>query len=100
MMSVDSGGITFYEHHCVAQSAKMLHAPGPDDTSRINMDVTLACKGEGMLWSAREIWHFETIDGKKIVVVTALNQSNYRNEKGRPEKVTARIWTSIYYPCP
>lgn len=99
MMGVDGGAITYYETYCTVQSAKLLHALSPDDTSRINMDVTLACKGEGMLWSAREIWHFETIDGRKVVVVTALSQSNYRNEKGRSEKAPSRITTSIYYPC-
>ena len=99
MMSVEGRTITYYEHQCTVQSAKLLHAPNPDDTSRINMDVGLACKGEGMLWSAREIWHFETIDGNKVVVVTALSQTNYRDERGRKEKVTGRITTSIYYPC-
>jgi len=100
MMSVTGGAITYYETYCTVKSAKLLHAQNPDDTSRINIDATLACKGEGMLWSAREIWHFETIDGKKVLAVTALSQTNYRNEKGRPEKATSRIWTSIYYPCP
>ena len=99
MMSVDGGAITYYETYCTVQSAKLLHALGPDDTSRINMDVTLACKGEGMLWSAREIWHFETIDGRKVVVVTALSQTNFRDEKGRKAKLAGRITTSIYYPC-
>jgi hypothetical protein len=99
MMSVDGRAITYYEQYCTVQSAKLLHAPNPDDTSRINMDLILACKGEGMLWSAREIWHFETIDGKKVVVVTALSQTNYRNEKGEREKAPSRITTSIYYPC-
>jgi len=99
MMSVDGGGITHYEHHCTVKSAKMLHEPSPNETDRVNMDVILGCKGEGQLWSAREIWHFETIDGKKVLAVTALSQSNYRDEKGRREKVTPRIWTSIYHPC-
>lgn len=99
MMSVDGAAITYYEQYCTVQSAKLLHALNPDDTSRINVDVTLACKGEGMLWSAREIWHFETIDGRKVIVVTALSQTNYRNEKGRREKAPSRITTSIYYPC-
>jgi hypothetical protein len=99
MMSVEGKTITYYEHQCTVQSAKMLHALSPDDTSRINVDVNLACRGEGMLWSAHEIWHVETIDDRKVIVVTALSQSNYRNEKGRREKAPSRIWTSIYYPC-
>jgi hypothetical protein len=33
-------------------------------------------------------------------VVTALGQSNYRNEKGKKEKLPSRMTTSIYYPCP
>ncbi len=99
MMSVEGSTISYYEHQCTVQSAKMLHAPVPDETSRINVDVGLACKGEGMLWSAREIWHFETIDDRKVLAVTQLSQTNYRNERGRKEKVTSRITSSIYYPC-
>ena len=99
MISVEERTITYYEHQCTVQSAKLLHAPNPDDTSRINMDVGLACSGEGMRWSAREIWHFETIDGKKVVAVTALGQTNYRNEKGKKENAPSRITSSIYYPC-
>jgi len=99
MMSVEGRTISYYEHRCTVQSARMLHALSPDDKSRINMDVRLACRGEGMLWSAREIWHVETIDDRKVVVVTALSQSNYRNETGRREKAPSRITTSIYYPC-
>ncbi len=99
MMSVEGRTISYYEHRCTVQSAKMLHALSPDDKSRINMDVRLACAGEGMLWSAREIWHAETIDDRTVIVVTALGQSNYRNETGRREKAPSRITTSIYYPC-
>ena len=78
---------------------KTAASPNPDETGRINMDVALACSGEGMRWSAREIWHFETIDGRKIVVVTALAQTNYRNERGKKESGRSAITTSIYYAC-
>jgi hypothetical protein len=100
MMSVDTGGtISYYEHQCKIKSARMQHAIPPDDKTRITMDVSLTCKGEGMLWSAREIWHVETIDERKVTVVTAFDLTNYRSEKGKREKVENRITTSIYYPC-
>jgi len=100
MMSVEGAAITYYETYCTVQSSKLQHAPNQDETSRINMDVNLTCKGEGFLWSAREIWHFETIDGKRTLAVTALSLSNYRNEKGAKEKVENRITTVIYQACP
>jgi hypothetical protein len=99
MMSVAGGAITYYEMHCEVQSAKLLQAPNPYETGRINLDVTLACQGEGMRWSAREIWHFETIDGKPVLVVTRLGQTNYRDERGRKQKPPNLITTSIYFAC-
>lgn len=100
MMGVDGGAVTYYEQYCTVQSAKVLHPPNPNDTARINLDLTLACKGEGMQWSAREIWHYETIDGTRTLAVTALSQTNYRNVEGGREKLPSRIWTSIYQACP
>jgi hypothetical protein len=99
MMTVEGGAITKYEQYCTVQSARLQHAPNPDEAGRITMDVTLACQGEGMLWTARDIWHFETIDGARVVTVTALGQTNYRNEKGRREKAHSRVIVSIYTPC-
>jgi hypothetical protein len=99
MMSVDGGTITYYEMQCQAQSAKQLQAPSADENTRINMDVRLTCKGEGQRWSAREIWHVATIDGKKVVAVTQLSQTDFRDERGRKEKVPSQITTSIYFGC-
>ncbi|MEA2928385.1 MAG: hypothetical protein QOG38_813 [Hyphomicrobiales bacterium] len=99
MMSVAPGTITYYEQHCQIVSAKRLQAPNPNEQGRINVDVNLACKGEGMLWSAREIWHVETIDGNKVVVVTGLSQTNFRDERGRKQNTPSMITTSIYYAC-
>jgi len=99
MMSVAGGTITYYEMHCQVQSAKRLQPPNPNETGRINVDVALACKGEGMLWSAREIWHLETIDGKPVLAVTQLGQTSYRDERGRKQKSPNVITTSIYFAC-
>ena len=99
MMSVAGGTITYYEMYCEVQSAKRQQAPNQGETGRINLDVSLACKGEGMLWSAREIWHFETIDGKKVLAVTELGQTNYRDARGRKQKSPNLIRTSIYFAC-
>jgi hypothetical protein len=99
MMSVDAGTITYYEMQCRVQSAKQLQAPSQDPSDRINVDVRLACKGEGQLWSAREIWHMATIDGKKVLAVTQLSQMDFRNERGRKEKATNFVGTSIYFAC-
>jgi hypothetical protein len=81
------------------QSAKQLQAPAQDENTRINVDVCLACKGEGQLWSAREIWHMATVDGKKIVAVTQLGQGNVRDERGRKQTPTNFIGTSVYFAC-
>jgi hypothetical protein len=99
MMSVEGGTISYYEMQCQVQSARELQAPGADDSTRINLDVRLTCKGEGQRWSAREIWHIETIDGKKVMAVTQLGQTDVRDERGRKQKSPNLIATSIYFAC-
>ena len=49
--------------------------------------------------AAREIWHFETIDGKPVLAVTQLGQTNYRDERGRKQKSPNMITTSMYFAC-
>jgi hypothetical protein len=99
MMSVTGGTITYYEMQCQVRSAKRQQAQGADPESRINLDVALACKGEGQLWSAREIWHFETIDGRKALAVTQLSQTNTRDDRGRKQTSPSFVGTSIYLAC-
>jgi hypothetical protein len=99
VMSVGPGEVAFYETRCKIVSVKPLRHANPNDKNQVNADVTLACKGEGMLWSTREIWHVQTIDGNKVAVVTGLSQTNYRDERGRKQNTPSVITTSIYYAC-
>ena len=99
IMSVGPGEVSFYETHCKFTSVKPIKNVNPSDTNQVNAEVTLSCKGEGMLWNAREIWHVETIDGAKVIVITALGQSNYRDDRGRKQNTPSAITTSIYYAC-
>jgi hypothetical protein len=98
-MIVTPGAVEHYEFACRIVAVRRLNPPDASEQDRINVDVNSACRGEGMLWSAREIWHTETIGGKRVAVVTQLSQTNYRDERGRKQKVPNRITTSIYYPC-
>jgi hypothetical protein len=99
MMSIGPEGVTYYEQHCKIVSSKILPGYNPKGDERNNLEVGLACKGEGMLWSAREIWHAQTIDGKKVLVVTALSQTNFRDERGRKQNTPSMVTTSIYNAC-
>jgi hypothetical protein len=99
VMSVGPGEVAFYETRCKITSVKPIRNVNPSDTNQRNVEATLACTGEGMLWNTREIWHVETIDGSKVVVVTSLSQTNYRDDKGRRQNTPSLITTSIYYAC-
>lgn len=99
MVSIGPEGVTSYERHCRIASAKVLPGPNPKGDERNNLEVGLACKAESLLWSAREIWHVSAIDGRKVLVVTALSQTNHREEKGRAQKVPSTVTTSIYFAC-
>jgi len=99
MMSIGPEGVTYYEQHCKIVSVKVLPGPNPQGDERNNLEVGLSCKGEGMLWSAREIWHAQTIDGKRLLVVTALTQTNFRDERGRRQNTPSMVTTSIYHAC-
>jgi len=99
IMSVGPDEVAFYETRCKIVSVKPLRSANPNDKNQVNAEATLACKGEGVLWEAREIWHVETIDGSKVAVVTGLSQTNYRDERGRKQNTPSVITTSIYYAC-
>jgi hypothetical protein len=99
IMSVGAGEIAFYETRCKIVSVKPIRNANPNDKNQVNAEAVLACKGEGMLWDAREIWHVQTIDGAKVAVVTALSQTNYRDERGRKQSTPSLVTTSIYYAC-
>jgi len=97
MMSVTGGKIDYYETHCQVQSVKPQQSLNAD---RIDLDVSVSCSGEGQLWTGREIWHFETIDGKPALAVTQVSQTNYRDERGRKTKPPASmVMSSIWSAC-
>jgi hypothetical protein len=99
VMSVAPGTVTFYETNCKLLLVKPLPNANPGDKNQVNAEADLACSGEGSRWKAREIWHVETIDGRKVVVVTGLGQTGYRDEKGRRQNTPSLITTSVYFAC-
>ena len=99
IMGVGPGTVTFYETNCKLLSVKPLPNANPNDKNQVNAEADLACSGEGSRWKAREIWHVKTIDGKKVVVVTGLRQTDYLDEKGRKLNTPSIVTTSIYFAC-
>ena len=39
------------------------------------------------------------IDGKKVVVVTGLKQTDYRDEKGKKQNTPSFVTTTVYFAC-
>ena len=99
VMSVDGANVNFYETRCTLQTVKRLPNANPGDKNQVNAEADLACNGEGSHWNAKEIWHVETIDGKKVVVVTGLKQTGYRDEKGRKQNTPSLVTTTVYFAC-
>jgi hypothetical protein len=99
VMSVDAGNVNFYETRCTLQSVKRLPNANPRDKNQVNAEADLACSGEGSRWNAKEIWHVETIDGRKVAVVTGLKQTDYRDEKGRKQNTPSLVTTTVYFAC-
>jgi hypothetical protein len=99
IISVAPGTVTFYETNCKLLSVKPLPHANPNDRNQVNAEADLACSGEGSRWKAREIWHVETIDGKKVVVATGLKQTDYLDEKGRKQNTPSLVTTSVYFAC-
>ena len=99
VMSVEGGNVNFYETRCTLEQVKRLPTANPSDKNQVNAEADLACSGEGSRWKAREIWHVETIDGKKVTVVTGLKQADYRDEKGRKQNTPSLVTTTVYFAC-
>jgi hypothetical protein len=99
VMSVEAGNVNFYETRCRLEQVKRLPTANPSDTNQVNAEADLSCSGEGSRWKAKEIWHVETIDGNKVVVVTGLKQTDYRDEKGRKQNTPSLVTTTVYFAC-
>ena len=99
VMSVDAGTVSYYETRCTLVSVKRLPTANPSDKSQVNAEADLACSGEGSRWKAKEIWHVETIDGRKVAVVTGLSQTDYRDEKDRKRNTPSLVTTTVYFAC-
>ena len=95
VMSVEAGNVNFYETRCALKSVKRLPSANPSDKNQVNAEADLSCSGEGSRWNAKEIWHVETIDGNKVVVVTGLKQTDYRDEKGRKQNTPSLVTTTV-----
>jgi hypothetical protein len=99
VMNVDPGTVSYYETHCTLMSVKRLPNANPSDKNQVNAEADLACSGEGSRWKAKEIWHVETIDGRKVAVVTGLKQTDYRDGKGRKQYTPSMVTTTVYFAC-
>jgi hypothetical protein len=99
VMNVDAGTVSYYETHCTLLSVKRLPNANPSDENQVNAEADLACSGEGSRWKAKEIWHVETIDDRKVAVVTGLKQTDYRDGKGRKQNTPSMVTTTVYFAC-
>ena len=99
IMNIAPGTVTHYDTDCKLLSVKTLPNANPNDKNQVNAEADLTCEGEGYRWKAREIWHVESIDGKKVVVVTALSQTDYRDVSGGKQNMPSRVTTTIYFAC-
>jgi hypothetical protein len=99
VMSVEGSNVNFYETRCTLEQVNRLPTVNPSDKNQVNAEADLACSGEGSRWKAKEIWHVETIDGRKVAVVTGLKQSDYRDEKGRKQNTPSLVTTTVYFAC-
>ena len=99
VMTVDGANVNFYETYCTLEAVKRIPNADPGDKNQVNAEADLSCSGEGSRWKAKEIWHVETIDGKKIVVITALKQTDYRDEKGKKQNTPSFVTTTVYFAC-
>jgi hypothetical protein len=43
----------------------------------------LACGGEGMTWRSKQIWHLETIEQRKILIMAEKSKARLRDDSGR-----------------
>ncbi len=99
MLTVEPGAVTSFEQHCTVTSVRSLWPPKPGDRVQRDVAVRLACTAEGRRWSAREIWHYDVLDGRTLLVVTALGQSNFRDARRRRETLPSISRTAIYHAC-
>ena len=95
-MVVKPGVVAHYESTCRIASVRPTRMP---DQERASVVADLRCKGEGMRWRTRELFHLETVAGQKLVAVTTLSHGDTREAGGRRMKVLNVPTTTIYTEC-
>ena len=93
MMSVTARSIEYWESSCEIIKATK--------SGNSTVSVDLACGGEGMTWSSKEILYVQKVHLRKQLVSVSLSVSDERDEAGKRSKLSGKhkISVSIYLEC-
>jgi hypothetical protein len=99
LISITGREILDFESGCRILDVKVNRLPL--DQSMINATVELACSGEGMSSRIQDVWHVQTMQGRKVLTATSIRQWDYRDDAGRRMKppVPFEMETSVYLEC-
>jgi hypothetical protein len=99
LISVNAAGFEEFESFCRIEAFNFKPPPGIEP-SNLNVEVDLKCSGEGMSSRQKSIWHVQTIDGRKLLTMTAIRHWDARDDFGRKTKpLPMYVRTSVFLEC-
>jgi hypothetical protein len=99
LIRVNANGFEEFESFCRIEAVDFKPPPGIEP-SNLNVEVDLKCSGEGMSSRQKSIWHVQTIDGRKLLTMTAIRQWDARDDLGRKTKpLPMHARTLVFLEC-
>lgn len=78
LMRITARSLEELEGRCDITSVK-----GVQNSDNRTIDVNAACAGEGMTARSRQIWHTQTVLGRKMLVLVRVSTTDSRDDSGK-----------------
>jgi hypothetical protein len=98
LIQITTSSIEMWESGCDILSVEPARSSVP---GRKTIQVEAACSGEGMTWRSKDVLDVQSLQGKKVLMMTHVRTSNLRDDLGRrlPVDELAHPAMSLYWEC-
>jgi cephalosporin hydroxylase len=97
LINVEYRSISHWESSCDVKSFRKLNSQlMPNGIA----EVTLACGGEGMTWSTREVWSITELGSRKVLAQVQFQSSEAQDEtKPRSNRLRTEYAVRLFVRC-
>lgn len=97
LINITARTVGYWESRCNVTAFRAIKSQsGSEEVA----ELTLACGGEGMTWSTRELWSVQNFASRKVLIMVQLQRSEEREQsKQRSTRFVADLAVSMYLQC-